>query len=65
MSPLPSRRMPSLPARATPAFSSTSVVIFCRGIELFGVDRLLDAAQIHFTEIVGEDVVEAALGQRM
>src|SRR5262249_22093050 len=33
------------------------------GVELARVDRGLDAAEIHLVELLGEDVVEAALGQ--
>ena len=33
------------------------------GVELAGVDRLLDRAQVHLGIILGEDVVEAALRQ--
>jgi hypothetical protein len=33
----------------------------CLGVELAGVDRLLDRAEIHLGIILGEDVVEAAL----
>src|SRR6476661_5134369 len=32
-------------------------------IELAGIDRLLDRADVHFGEVFGEDVVEAALRQ--
>src|SRR6476469_9406231 len=32
-------------------------------IELAGIDRLLDRADVHFGEVLGEDVVEAALRQ--
>src|SRR6478672_8412915 len=33
------------------------------GVELAGVDHLLDRAQVHLGIILGEDVVEAALRQ--
>src|SRR3546814_9074274 len=39
------------------------MIVRALGVELLGVERLLDRAKVHLGIILGEDVVEAALRQ--
>ena len=52
-----------MPPRARPARLQRVMVERALDIELAGIDRLLDRADVHLGIVLGEDVVEAALRQ--